>query len=283
MNSKNSFDKPMRFEAIGYWSEIKLEILKAYAQEYTKILSKQRGFQYVYIDAFAGAGKHLSRTTGEFVPGSPLNALRIKPGFNEYHLIDIQSAKTDTLRELVHDDPRVRVYEGDCNEILLREVFPQIKYEDFRRGLCFLDPYGLHLDWRVIEKAGNMGTIDILLNFPIMDMNRNVFWNNPEGVRPSDIERMNRFWGDESWRDDVYDTERDLFGKPEKVDAKTITEAFQRRLHDVAGFSNVPAPIPLHNSKGIPLYYLFFASSKQVAERIAKYIFRKYHTRGRSM
>jgi len=31
-----------RFDEIGYWSEIKLEILKNYAAEYSKILSAQK-------------------------------------------------------------------------------------------------------------------------------------------------------------------------------------------------------------------------------------------------
>ena len=36
-------------------------------------------FSHVYIDAFAGSGQHVSRATGEFVPGSPLNALAVEP------------------------------------------------------------------------------------------------------------------------------------------------------------------------------------------------------------
>ena len=43
-----------------------------------------------------------------------------------------------------------------------------------------LDPYGLHLDWEVIETAGKMRSIEIFLNFPIMDMNRNALWRNPD-------------------------------------------------------------------------------------------------------
>jgi glucose-6-phosphate 1-dehydrogenase len=34
------------------------------------------------------------------------------------------------------------------------KVFPRVRYEDYRRALCFLDPYGLH-KWAVIE-AGEM-------------------------------------------------------------------------------------------------------------------------------
>jgi len=57
-------------DEVGLWSEMKLEIVRDYAKEYSKILSKQPRFKHIYIDGFAGAGVHLSRTTGEYIPGS---------------------------------------------------------------------------------------------------------------------------------------------------------------------------------------------------------------------
>jgi len=71
-------------DEVGLWSEMKLEIVRDYAKEYSKIVTKQN-FTHIYIDAFAGAGVHLSRTTGEYIPGSPLNALMVEPPFKEYH------------------------------------------------------------------------------------------------------------------------------------------------------------------------------------------------------
>jgi len=61
----------MLFDQIGNWSEIKLEIIRKYAAAYSTILSKQRGLHHVYIDAFAGPGVHIAKSTGTFVPGSP--------------------------------------------------------------------------------------------------------------------------------------------------------------------------------------------------------------------
>ena len=83
----------MKFDIIGYWSEIKLEIVREYAQVYSQILTSNH-LHHVYIDAFAGAGLHLSKTKGEVVPGSPLNALSIRPPFKEFHLIDLDSANS---------------------------------------------------------------------------------------------------------------------------------------------------------------------------------------------
>ena len=45
-------------------------------------------------------------------------------------------------------------------------LFPTVRYEDRRRALCILDPYGLHLNWKVIEAAGKMGTFEIFIQLP---------------------------------------------------------------------------------------------------------------------
>ncbi|MCX7827013.1 MAG: three-Cys-motif partner protein TcmP [Verrucomicrobiae bacterium] len=278
-----SGSRRLQFDEIGYWSEIKLDIVREYAAAYSRILAAQTNprLKHVYVDAFAGAGVHVSRETGEFRPGSPLNALLIQPAFCAYHLIDIDGQKVALLRELTGGRSNVYLHEGDCNSILLTAVFPQIRYEQYCRGLCLLDPYGLHLDWKVIAAAGQMRSIELFINFPVADINRNVLWRNPEGVDDADLQRMNKFWGDESWRQVAYRSERGLFGDMvEKEDNKAVAEGFRQRLLDVAGFKHVPEPMPMRNSKGAIVYYLFFASQKPVAAEIVRDIFNKYSQRG---
>lgn len=272
------------FDTINYWSEVKLDIVRDYASAYSTILTAQTApsLHHIYIDAFAGTGIHISKSTGDFVPGSPLNALLVEPPFREYHFIDLDSAKTDSLRQLTTERSDVSIYDGDCNTLLLQEVFPRAEYKSYRRALCLLDPYGLHLNWEVIQAAGQMRSIELFLNFPVADMNRNVLWRNPEKVAPSQIARMKAFWGDDSWREAAYTTEQNLFGLEMKTDNTQIVEAFQKRLKTVAGFEYVPEPMPMRNSKGAIVYYLFFASQKPVAERIVKDIFKKYHSKGES-
>ncbi len=272
----------LKFDKVGYWSEIKLDIIKDYASAYSKILAAQQKprLHHIYIDAFAGAGVHISKSTGEFVQGSPVNAILVEPPFCEYHLIDLDRRKIALLKELVEGRSDVHIHEGDGNNILLKDVFPRVLFKDYRRGLCLLDPYGLDLKWEVIKTAGQMQSIDVFLNFPVADINRNVLWRNPEGVDTSDIARMNAFWGDDSWREIAYTTKRSLFGFEEKVDNETIAEGFRKRLLNVAGFKQVPRPLPMRNSRGVIVYYLFFASQKPVAMNIVQAIFSKYRKRG---
>ncbi len=265
----------MRYDEIGYWSEVKLDIVRDYAAAYSTIMSAQSRLYHIYIDAFAGAGVHVSKATGEWVPGSPLNALRIKPPFREYHLIDMDRKKVDSLRDLTKGYTNVKLYEADCNSVLLDKVLPLAKYRDYRRALCLLDPYGLHLNWPVIECAGKMGSVELFLNFPVADMNRNVLWRNTEKVDPEQALRMTAFWGDESWKKAAYNTSGNLFGFEEKQGNEAIVNAFRLRLKKVAGFAQVPEPMPMRNSTNAVVYYLFFACQKPVASHIIEQIFEK--------
>jgi three-Cys-motif partner protein len=275
----------MRFDQIGYWSEIKLDIIKEYAAAYSTILSAQKkpGLHHVYIDAFAGGGLHKSRTSGDFVKGSPMNALLVEPPFREYYFVDLDEQKVAALENLSARREDVHIYHGDCNPILLDKVLPNVKWESYRRGLCVLDPYGLHLDWKVIAEAGRMRSIEIFLNFPVADMNRNVLWRDRKGVSADQIQRMNAYWGDDSWRQVAYkpSSQMEIWGPPaeEKVSNDEVAEAFRKRLTVVAGFRNVPKPIAMRNSQNAIVYYLFFASQKPVAEDIVRDIFAKYRDR----
>jgi three-Cys-motif partner protein len=252
---------PPKIDEIGPWSEVKLDIIKRYAVAYSQILSNQKNLTHAYIDAFAGAGYHLSKTTGEMVPGSPLNALLVQPPFPEFHLIDLDGDKIEGLRELVGNRHDVHFYHGDCNRVLRDEVFPKVLFRDFKRGLCLLDPYKLTLDWKVIQEAASMQSLDIFINFPIHDINRAVLHHDPTGVSDASIARLTAYWGDESWREFAYDRNPDLF---------------RQRLKKVAGFKRVPQPLAMRNKNRSIVYYLFFASHKDTAENIVTYIFNKF-------
>ncbi|MBI4302829.1 MAG: three-Cys-motif partner protein TcmP [Chloroflexi bacterium] len=127
------------------------------------------------------------------------------------------------------------------------------------------------MSWEVIQTAGRMKSIDMFLNFPVMDMNRNVLWINPSGTDAKDISRMNAFWGDDSWKGAAYQQTPNLFGEIVEVKRKgnePIALAFSKRLRDVGGFAQVSKPLPMRNSQSNILYYLIFASQKQVAKSI---------------
>lgn len=226
--------KKRKYDVIGYWSELKLDIIREYASAYSRIMGAQSSIRrHIYIDAFAGAGHHISKSTGNFVPGSPLNALLVQPPFSEFHLIDLDGDKTAELRRIVGARSDVEIYDEDANQVLLEKVFPRCLYQDFNRALCLLDPYSLTVDWRVIETAGQMKSVEIFFNFMMMDVNMNVLKRDPDRVSEVQVLRMDKAWGDHSWRDIGYRKERGLFGDIEqKVDNETVSEAFRASEQD---------------------------------------------------
>lgn len=277
-----------KFDEIGEWSQIKLDIIEKYAEAYAIVLKNSNYLKPYYIDAFCGAGISIGKKTGEVLQGSPLRILGVANPFKKYYFIDIDKKKTDYLDQLCKEHylekyPAISIKTGDCNEIL-NDLLPQFSYEQYHRLLCLLDPYGLHLDWEVVLKMGSeknrKGIADLVLNFPVMDMNRTAIWNNYKDVPPKKIDRMNTFWGDESWQEDAYRPARQpsFLDKDlkDKMPNETIVAAYRKRLKENAGFKHVPEPIPMKNSKGATVYYLFFASHNDTANKIAKYLFNKH-------
>lgn len=270
----------LHLDEIGVWSEIKLDIVKSYAARYSMILAAQKSpsFHHSYVDAFAGAGVHISKTSGEYVRGSPTNALLVTPPFKHYYFIDLDNARCELLRQIAGPRSDVTIEGGDCNSVLVQKVIPNIQYEDKRRGLCVLDPYGLHVKWTTTAAIASTRTMEIFYNFSIYDANLNVLLTDPSTADPEQVQRMTEVWGDDSWQDVAYS--RDLFGNPVKEPPIAIAKAFQQRLRDIAGFGYVPDPLPVRLPTGATLYYLFFASHKPVARDIVTWIFDKHRAKG---
>lgn len=176
----------------------------------------------------------------------------------------------------------MHVYAGDCNEILLRRVLPLIRYEARHRALCVLDPYNIDLSWEVVTAAGKGKAVEIFLNFMVMDMNMNVLLRDPTKADPRQVARMNRFWGDGSWRSVMYETspQQQLFGEPDVLKVEDanekVAQAYRHRLVDVAGFKYAPAPLALKNRLGRTIYYLFFTSPNPTGNKIVEDIFSKH-------
>ena len=271
----------VKFDKINQWSEVKLDIINEYAIPYMDIM-KANKFNAHYIDGFSGAGIHLSKNSGDVVAGSPLRVLDIPKPFDSYCFIDLDGDKTNFLKEICEKkfpDRNTAIVTGDCNDVLIQRL-PEFSRGNWDRLFCLLDPYGMHLKWEVIAKMGAMGIVDLILHFPIMDINRNAIWKNPGQVPQGGIDRMNAFWGDETWRDIAYQDsgQQDLFdfSSKDKQESKIIVDAFRSRLRDHGKFKYVPEPMPLKNSKNVVIYYLFFASQNKTANKIATYLFKKY-------
>jgi three-Cys-motif partner protein len=130
--------------------------------------------------------------------------------------------------------------------------------------------------------AAQQRTTEIFLNFPLMDMNRNVLHKDLLSAEPDQIERMNKFCGTDEWQKILYKYgQLGLFGDIDRIKIVNsnikLGEWFKReRLQKTAGFKFVPEPMLMRNSKGGPLFFLFFASHNETGKKIVTDIFNKH-------
>ena len=271
----------LKLDSIGTWSQAKHAVIARYVAAYAQILGNQGYLKFHYIDGFCGAGESTSKDTGAILKGSPLHALGTESPFTSYYFIDSDKGKTEHLRQICDEkypNREIHIKTGDSNKII-KEILPKFSYKGYDRILCLLDPYGLHLAWDVIVqlghlgKSGGKGIVDIMINFPIMDINRNYAPRNPSAV-PKEAQRMDTFWGDDSWRTSLY-KERGLLNLPEKVDYENLVNAYCERLKKKAGFKFVPKPVKFTNTINAPIFYFCFASHNRTASKVATHLYKK--------
>lgn len=254
------------------WSIDKIELLEKYYKFYVKALSGK--FELIYVDAFAGNPKQVSAKTGEVVLAAAARALKVTPSFNKYFLIDKNKGRAEAYLKSFGDRKGVFVFRDDSNKCLPIIFREHITTSRGSRSICLLDPYGCHLHWEVLCVAGQSKTSDVFVNFPRMDLLRNVCRKNFKKITPEGFQRMTAFWGDESWEDIVYEKQG---SQTIRVgDTGKLALAYCRRLKEIAGFQFVLDPLPMRNYQGITLYYLIFACEDKLAKRVGGQIVRKF-------
>lgn len=275
--------QPSREDIIGRWSEEKLALLEKYLRAYAVIMNKQkqrwlRG--YHYIDAFAGSGKPRARDEERYIAGSPLRALQCEPPFDSYWFIEISPWRVERLTKLQEQFPdrRVEIRQGDCNAVLRQEIIAHITYASQQRGLVFLDPYGLQVEWETVKVLARAKTFDVFVNFPLMAVTRLLKRDEPPTGQALTL--LNKVIGSDSWIQEIYYPERQLrlFGERlvvrDVMRAEWLARVYADQVHNLFPF--VSKPVIMTNSKNAPLYALFLASHNQTGVKIADDIFGRY-------
>jgi three-Cys-motif partner protein len=287
-----SKSKSTRQDEIGPWSEDKLILLAKYLRAYSVIMNRQkdRGYftKYHYIDAFAGAVYARAKNydpdqeVTRYVEGSPLRALQTEPPFDVCWFVDLSTGRSQKLTELESAYPErdIRVRRGDCNTVLRSEIIAEVTRPSRQRGVVFLDPYGLQVEWGTIQALAKAGTFDVFVNFPIMGITRILKRDEmPDEEARSEISRI---MGDSDWLDTLYQpsSQPDIWGiqpiERDVMQAAWLAEQYASRVRNL--FQYVSEPLIMYNTRNAPLYALFLASHKEVATRIVNEITIKYQT-----
>ncbi len=156
----------------GPWTEIKLDAVEYYLKCYTKAL-KRVGFDLWYIDAFAGTGARDServvgglfegipiQTVKEKLAGSARRAVAVRPQFDHFVFIEMDATRCEALAEIQAENQNIdiEVIRGEANGVLRNLVRqnPWVqKSAANSRGVVFLDPYALHVDWETLKSLAS--------------------------------------------------------------------------------------------------------------------------------
>lgn len=285
----------------GDWTAEKLERIRKYLCAYMKIFSRNpraKKLNTIYVDAFAGTGyrtqppqldAHSMLFSGlaepdaeKLLKGSAWIALEVEPPFHEYIFIERDRDYVRELEKLKQHFPgrarSIHIVNQDAN-VYLKEW---CKRTDWRthRAVVFLDPYGMEVEWTLIQAIAETRAIDLWLLFPLgVAVNR--LLTSKREPPPKWTYALTRILGTEKWKEEFYarvemptlfDTVTEI---QKEADFEKIGRFFVNRLKEV--FAGVAErPLPLHNSRNVPLYLLCFAAGNpkgaRTAIKIAQYI-----------
>ncbi len=276
----------------GEWTREKLERLEKYLKAYLVIFNKNQQAKYFvtnYVDAFAGTGYQTfdsafkdqismlpelgQAENQDFLKGSACIALDLEPSFHKYVFIEKDLQRIKDLEKLKNDyaNRSIKILKGDANIELSK--WCDITNWEKNRAVVFLDPYGMQVEWSLIEKIAGTKGIDLWILFPLgVAVNRLLTKSGPP--QESWARRLTLIFGTEDWQEAFYPKKKKLtlWGEEEEQSKEAtierISEFFVERLKSIfPGVAN--NPLPLRNSTNNPLYLLCFAASNPVGTKTA--------------
>jgi three-Cys-motif partner protein len=281
----------------GPWTEIKLDAVEYYLECYTAALTKAR-FDLWYIDAFAGTGERTEqRETGGIFTGEPLTvvtetlagsarrALTVRPPFQ--HLIfnerNLERCRALETLKTEHRTRDIQVIAGEANAVL-REIFSVQPWlsgaKGNARGIVFLDPYALQVEWQTPGMLANTRAVDVWYLFPLRDVTRQLArYRSGIGPKESRLDRvLSPRWRDLYSLPEPSDAPRQtsLFGDDEERNAsqKQIEGWFKQQLETIFPFVSDPLPLLTGSTRQAFSLFLGVANPSGPAVRLAKHFHR---------
>jgi len=265
-----------------------------YLPAFTTALKKQ-GFRLLYMEGCAGSGErtetwpampllHGENAEPQIVsmPGSAQLAMRVMPPFDQYHFIEKDEGRCSGLRHIAAEYPD-RAIECHCDDanVIIQRICRETAWFGRvpTRGVAYLDPYGMQIDWATVEAIARTRAIDCWYFFPLMGLYRQAA-NSAPNIDNHKRRRLNRVLGTTEWELDWYSTPHgpvDLFRNPADsiriADVNAIERSVKARLEGVFAGGVLP-PRRYYGDRGHPLGSLFFAVSNPNAAPLAKKIAR---------
>lgn len=282
----------------GTWTETKINTLRDYLQSFQTAL-KFTQFHRSYIDALAGDGTWQKRDTSlgplwglqeaeraaanSIREGSALAAISIEPPFHKYIFNDLDHDKATVLKQRATergiDSESIEIKSTDANVFV--QDFCQLMDTKRQRGVIFLDPWGMQVNWSTIERIAGTRCLDMWYLFPT----RGVVRMLTRSGLPSQAwcDKLDSCLGRDDWRTEFYRTvhgEDDLFGQAEnRIQREASFESVQayvvRCLKETFEGTVLEQPLRL-GPRNNPLFSFCFASAnpsekaKGLTDRLAR-------------
>jgi three-Cys-motif partner protein len=222
------------------------------AREYADIVGTAMGKRWKlwWIELFAGPGKLYVKETGDFVQGSPLEALGIRRPFDGYVFSDLAKPCVESLRRRIGMQPNVHVLEGDANSTDLLDQIASIVPRKNTLVVLYGDPEGLDLNWKTLEFfIDRYKHLDLLLNLPVTGIVRAV----AAGYESKAASMLD------------YGAPRELI-EPIGPKGALVRDWYQRRLA-AAGFDQIHGMTVKLHGRNRELYDILLASRHPLAKK----------------
>lgn len=273
--------KPVAHRFGGVWTEIKLKALNDYLGFYQNAL-KNQVFETWYIDAFAGTGdRHTEMRRGDIfenrpiehveviLDGSARKALKVQPPFDHYWFAEQHRGRAGQLEHLREEWPfDIQVRKGEANAEL-RALFTSPPWTNHRdagkqRGVVFLDPYGMSVDWETLELLAATRRVDVWYLFPRAAVIHQLA-NDIAGIDAGKRRALARIFGCDDWEDEFYSTkpaQGSLFdplpteSKGRHATPEQIAAFARKRLGKLFCYVSKPLPLMVNGHDYFELYCL---------------------------
>lgn len=291
----------------GMWTEQKLDTFESYVRAYLTIMNTFRDkfhWKLIYFDGFAGSGtrknddpdkevKKLKTLFGDqLIDNTDLSvyqgaAERIVSlestmrGFDYYYFIDKEETNCTALELKLSKYNTVgrKVFRpGDANMQALY-LANALRRDKNMKALALLDPFGMQINWEVIESLSGPN-IDLWILIPSGVIVNRLLKTNGELMYP---DRLVQFFGlpEQELMDRFYVRKKELtlFGEEETIEKKShcierIAELYVERLGELFPFVT-PEPLVMKNNHNVPIFHFVCASFNQTAVKIAQQIIDK--------
>lgn len=248
---------------VGDWTQDKLKFFTLYLRSYLQATT--RATERVFIDAFAGPGTNLVRSSKTTIDGSPLIALNAKAQngttFSRLFFIESDPALASELEEA-----KARRGHANRGEVVIGDVnseLPRVLASVSKRSptLVFLDTEDIEPRWSTLEAIASW-RVDLFINFPLgMGIKRNL-----------QSQKVTAYFGTEDWQDQLSSDPTD----------REFLNLYRDRLKAL-GFDYLSEDDRLIKTRANrPLYYLLLASKHSAARKIIDWVFKQPDATGQA-